>query len=307
MTVSSDFAGPATTTQFLGMQLANPILVGSGLLTDQERNIRCLIQAGAGGAVTKTIHPNPPRDLDERIFSIPTGMLNSTTYSKRSVEEWIGILQHFAEDRLPVIASIHADKPADLADLAHQVAQSGVRVLELGISCINEDEGIEDTPQRIFAFTAAARKATTLPLLVKLGIGEGLEPRLYAAIAGGADAITLSDTIPAATISPISRQPELGGVFGYSGPGLRPLVVAAIWRLRQKGHQLPISSSGGVTAGIDVHEYLNAGADTVQVYTALHTRMIETLQGIVSGYTERLSSHEAPRQHADRYETEVEI
>ncbi|CAH2935610.1 MAG: Dihydroorotate dehydrogenase-like protein [uncultured Paraburkholderia sp.] len=290
---------------FLGLQLRNAILVGSGLLTDQERNIRRLIQAGAGGVVTKTIHPSPPRGLDERVFRIPTGMLNSTTYSKRSVEEWIEMLRHFASDRLPVIASIHADKPADLADLASQIAQSGVRALELGISCINEEDGIEDTPQRIFAYTVAVRKATTLPFLVKLGIGEGLEPRLYAAIAGGANAITLSDTIPAATISPVSKQPELGGVFGYSGPALRPLVVAAIWRLRQKGHKIPISGSGGVTTGLDVHEYLNAGANTVQVYTALHTRMIDTLQDIVSSYRGFSSFHAGSEQIVADNKTEA--
>lgn len=65
----------------LGIPVANPVLVGSGLLTDQERNIRKLIAKGAGAVVTKTIHPSPPMGLDERILRLPVGMLNSTTLS----------------------------------------------------------------------------------------------------------------------------------------------------------------------------------------------------------------------------------
>ena len=62
----------------LGLPIANPVIVGSGLLTDQERNIRRLIEKGAGAVVTKTIHPSPPQGLDERIVRLPVGMLNST-------------------------------------------------------------------------------------------------------------------------------------------------------------------------------------------------------------------------------------
>ncbi|MCQ8836409.1 dihydroorotate dehydrogenase [Streptomyces malaysiensis] len=274
----------------LGLTLENPVIVGSGLLTDQERNIRKLLASGAGAAVTKTIHPNPPKDLNERIIRLETGLINSTTYSKRPVAFWLGVLQAFATDELPVIASLHADSPAQLADLAEQVERTGCRALELGISCLNEGDGLQDTPERVHAYAAAVRSRTSLPFSVKLAAGEGLEDRATAAADAGADAITLSDTLPAVVVSPASGEPELGGMFGYSGPGIKPLVLAAVWRLRQLGFALPILGSGGVASGRDVVDYLSMGAVAVQVYTALHTDMYDTLERIVRD-TAELGGH----------------
>ncbi|GAA4806382.1 dihydroorotate dehydrogenase [Streptomyces ziwulingensis] len=270
-------------TTVLGLPIANPVIVGSGLLTDQERNIRRLIEKGAGAVVTKTIHPNPPQGLDERILRLPVGMLNSTTYSKRPVNHWLQVLRSFAEDRLPVIASLHADSPAELAALAADVEKTGCRALELGISCLNEEEGLEeDNPDRVYAYTSETRGRTRLPLSVKLAIGEGLQDRVRAAIAGGADAVTVSDTIAGAAVSPESGGLELDGVFGYSGPGIKPLVLAAIWQLRRRGIELPVLGCGGVGGGRDVADYLSVGADAVQVYTALHTDMYRTLERILT-------------------------
>ncbi|MGW2514860.1 dihydroorotate dehydrogenase [Streptomyces scopuliridis] len=267
----------------LGLPLANPVIVGSGLLTDQERNIRKLIDKGAGAVVTKTIHPSPPQGLDERILRLPVGMLNSTTYSKRPVNHWLKVLRSFADDRLPVIASLHADSPAELAALAKDVEATGCSALELGISCLNEEDGLEDdNPDRVYAYTSETRGRTTLPLSVKLAVGEGLQDRVRAAIAGGADAITLSDTIPGAAVAPETGQLELNGVFGYSGPGLKPLVLAAIWQLRKRGIELPVMGCGGVSGGRDVADYLSVGANVAQVYTALHTDMYETLERILA-------------------------
>ncbi|MET9531228.1 dihydroorotate dehydrogenase [Streptomyces sp. NPDC006649] len=269
--------------RILGLTLKNAVVVGSGLLTDQERNIRKLLATGAGAVVTKTIHPNPPRDLDERILRLPSGMLNSTTYSKRSVEHWLAVLTSFAEEQLPVIASLHADSPSELGELAARVEATGCRALELGISCINEEPGGEDdNPDRVYAYTTATRSRTALPLSVKLAIGEGLDDRVRAAIAGGADAVTVSDTISGAAVSPESGELELGGVFGYSGPAIKPLVLAAIWRLRRRGFELPVLGCGGVSSGQDVADYLSVGANVAQVYTALHTDMYETLDRIVT-------------------------
>jgi dihydroorotate dehydrogenase (fumarate)/dihydroorotate dehydrogenase (NAD+) catalytic subunit len=267
--------------QVLGLRLANPLVIGSGLLTDQERNIRKLLAAGAGAVVTKTIHPNPPTTLDERIVRIPTGMLNSTTYSKRPVSWWLRLLRSLADDRSPVIASIHADSPEELGSLAEAVVLAGAPALELGISCLNEEEGeLQDTPERVLAYTRAVRQRVTVPIAVKLGIGEGLADRVTAALEGGTDAITISDTIPGAAIAD-DGQLALGGVYGYSGPGIKPLVLAAIVRLRRRGFDVPILASGGVTSGADVHDYLRVGASVAQVYTALHTTMFDTLRRLL--------------------------
>ncbi|KUL36303.1 dihydroorotate dehydrogenase [Streptomyces sp. NRRL F-4489] len=290
----------ASAAHVLGLDLANPVMVGSGLLTDQERNIRRLLRSGAGAVVTKTIHPTPPTGLDERILRLPTGMINSTTYSKRSVDHWLGILRDLARDRLPVIASLHADSPAELADLAARVAATGCRALELGISCLNGKDGLDDAPERVHAYTAAVRAATRVPFSVKLASGEGLHGRAFAAAAAGADALTVSDTLPAAAVHPESGGLRLGGVFGYSGPGIKPLVLASLWKLREAGFPLPLIGSGGVQSGRDVHDYLRVGAVAAQVYTALHTDMQPTLTRIVAEATGVAVPGPAPAAAPDR-------
>lgn len=272
----------AAGTHVLGLELANPVVVGSGLLTDQERNIRRLLDAGAGAVVTKTIHPDPPIGLDERILRLPTGMINSTTYSKRPVDRWLNILRSLARDRLPVIASLHAGSPADLAELAVRVEATGCRALELGISCLNEEDGLDDSPDRVHAYTEAVRAVARVPFSVKLACGEGLNARAFAATRAGANAVTISDTLPAAALHPESGALQLGGIFGYSGPGIKPLVLASLWKLRQADFQLPVLGSGGVQSGQDVYDYLRIGAVVAQVYSALHTDMYSTLARIVA-------------------------
>ncbi|WP_189059420.1 dihydroorotate dehydrogenase [Longimycelium tulufanense] len=276
----------------LGMTLSSPVVVGSGLLTDQERNIRRLLERGAGAVVTKTIHPSPPRIGDERVLRLPTGMLNSTTYSRRSVDDWCAMLARFAQDGLPVIASVHANSPAELGTLAQRVAETGCRALELGISCMNEEEGLDDTPGRVAAHVQAVRELTSLPFSVKLAVGERTRDRVLAALEAGADAITLSDTIAGLAVDPVTGEVRLGGAFGYSGAGIKPLVLAEIFALRQRGVEAPILGGGGVQHASDVVEYLSVGANVVQVYTALHKNMHETFAAIQNGVAAWLRSHD---------------
>lgn len=282
-------AGDAAATEVLGMRLASPVVVGSGLLTDQERNIRRLLEGGAGAVVTKTIHPGPPPGGDERILRLPTGMLNSTTYSRRGVEEWLTITRRMAADGLPFIASVHADTPSELARLAERVTAAGSPALELGISCLNDEGYGEDTPERVAAYTRAVRNAVRTPFSVKLAAGEGLYARVDAAVGEGADAITLSDTIAGLAVDPSTGRVRLGGVYGYSGPGIKPLVLAEIYGLRRRGTRVPVLGGGGVQECGDVIEYLSVGANAVQVYTALHHDMHATLAKICRGVDDRLT------------------
>ncbi|MFI1170249.1 dihydroorotate dehydrogenase [Streptomyces melanogenes] len=277
--------------EVLGLRLRSPVVVGSGLLTDQERNIRRLIEGGAGAVVTKTIHPDPGPSGNERLLRLPTGMLNNTTYSRRSVDDWCAMLRRFADDGLPVITSVHADSPDQLADLAERVTDAGSAALELGISCLNEEGGgLEDTPERVAAYTEAVRRRTPVPFSVKLAIGERVRERIDAATASGADAITLSDTIAGLAVDADTGEVRLGGAFGYSGPGIKPLVLAEIFGLRRDGLTVPVMASGGVKDAVDVAEYLSVGAEAVQVYTALHRNMHVTLRTIRQGFDDWLAS-----------------
>ncbi len=274
----------------LGMKIKNPIIVGSGLLSDQAKNIRQFIAHGAGAVVTKTIYPRSEKLHTEKTYLFSTGMLNNTTYSKKTVEYWLTLLREFKEEQLPVIVSIHAESPAALGELAVRISEVTDAPLELGISCLHADDFTEDTPERVFNYTKAVKERTDTPFAVKLSLSDNLYGRVQAAVEGGADAITLSDTISGIAFDTANGEALLNGVCGYSGPGIKPMVLAAIYNLRKRGVTIPILGSGGVQDGNDVHEYLMAGANTVQVYTALHRHMYKTLQRIVHEYTQAITS-----------------
>ncbi|MBJ9975369.1 dihydroorotate dehydrogenase [Pseudomonas sp. S75] len=275
------------TYEILGLHLKSPLIVGSGLLSDQPRNIRQLLAHGAAAVVTKTIFPDCQKTHAEQIHVIETGLLNNTTYSKRSVADWLVVLSEFRRDGLPVIASIHARTAEALGELAAQVAQVSDCPLELGISCLHADDVDDDTPERVEAYARAVRGRTTAPFSVKLALGPGLIERARSAQRAGAQAITLSDSLSGLAFDEQGQRVMLGGVCGYSGSGIKPLVLAAIHDLRRQGFELPIMGCGGVGRGRDVHEYLMVGAQTVQVYSALHQDMFGTLQSICSEFAER--------------------
>ncbi|MEN5151248.1 dihydroorotate dehydrogenase [Pseudomonas orientalis] len=268
----------------LGMSLKSPIIVGSGLLSDQAKNIRQLVRRGAGAVVTKTIYPISEKNHSERIYSIGTGLLNNTNYSKRKVDDWLGLLSQFKQERLPIIASVHAPFPDALGSLVESIREVSDCPLELGISCLHADDVMEDTPERVYAYAEAVRQQTDAHFSVKLSLGQSLHERVHAAIEGGASAVTLSDTISGIAFDLVKGKAVLGGICGYSGPGIKPMVLAAIYELRQRGITIPIMGSGGVQNGLDVQEYMLAGAETVQVYSALHNDMFTTLERITQEY-----------------------
>nr|CBX79259.1 hypothetical protein, similar to dihydroorotate oxidase [Erwinia amylovora ATCC BAA-2158] len=268
----------------LGLKLKSSVIVGSGLISDQAKNIRQLLMCGAGAVVTKTIYPLSVKTHTERVYPIGTGLLNNTHYSKRTVDNWLDLLGQFHQQQLPIIASVHAPSPGETGLLVAAIRHISDCPLELGISCLHADDFTEDNPERVYAYADAVRQQTDAKFSVKLSLGQYLHERVQAACEGGASAITLSDTIPGIAFDLVEGKAVLGGVCGYSGPGIKPLVLAAICELRQRGVSVPIMGSGGVQSGLDVHEYMLAGAETVQVYSALHQGMFTTLERILEQY-----------------------
>lgn len=267
--VPRTFFGRELATEVLGMRLANPLIIASGPLTDSTAQMLRAFDAGAGAVVTKTIFVGEERRHREKIRRIPTGLLNSTTYSRRPVEQWAISLTELAARDLPVIASLFADTPSTLGRLAATLAGTGCPAFELGIACPNDGSQQRLTPELVRQFAAAVRDACAVPFAVKLTATDNYIDQCFAAIEGGASAISISDTLPSVRVDTERRQLLLGGPVGYSGSGILPIVLHAVYQLRRRGATCPIIGIGGVTTASDVLEYIQLGAGAVQVYTAL--------------------------------------
>lgn len=281
-------------TTILGMKLRNPVIIASGMLTDSVKQIRKAINAGAGAVVTKTIYKGQRSAATEKVCHISTGVMNSTTYSWREAEQWFVDLAAMQQASLPIIVSIHAEDPPMLGELAARIADVCSYPLELGISCPNEITYSTLTPDIVYAYTNAVKAQVSLPVSVKLTATDSILDLAKAALDAGAEALSLSDTLPALQLHKGEPRFLTGGVAGYSGPGIKPIVLYSLYRLRAAGFQCPILGIGGVENMYDVLDYIQLGACAVQLYTALVRSGIGLVDQIVADLSDWCTQNKMP-------------
>jgi len=242
-----------------------------------------------GAIVSKAITLRPRRGNPQpRIAETAAGMINSIGLQNIGVDAIVrDVAPVWATWRVPVIANVAGESVADYAELARRLdSVPGVSGLEINISCPNVDSGLEfgSDPGAAAEVTAAVRRQTDLPLLVKLTPNvTDIVLVARAVVDAGADALTLVNTFPAMSIDVKTRRPALGwGSGGLSGPALKPIALRIVYQVAC-ALDVPIIGCGGIMSGNDAIEYFMAGASAVQVGTAtfLNPRApLDVLEGI---------------------------
>jgi len=282
--------------------LHNPVLVASGTfgygieygeVVDVERlgAICC-----KGTTLKARIGNQPPR-----VTETPAGMLNSIGLQNPGVE---AVLERYAARwagwSVPVLVNVAGESVEDYVAVARKLdAQPGVAGIELNISCPNVGKGglqFALDPAAAGEVTRAVRRATDLPLLVKLSPAASDVRAIAAAIEdAGADAISAVNTLSGMAIDRARRRSLLGNTYGgLSGPALKPVALRVVYEVAQVV-DIPIVAIGGVSSLEDVLDFLMAGACAVQVGTAvfadpvLPLRLIDELEAWCA--QEGLASH----------------
>ena len=275
----SPTTGPAAerSVDFCGLKLKHRVINASGtfdaIAARKAYGDSVLEEFPFAAFVSKTITPEPRVGNEpQRIWETPAGMINSIGLPNRGLE---GFLEHdlprLAELPVPLIVSVMATGPEDFARLVAAVSErSEVAAIELNVSCPNVHSGliVGEQPQETEALLEALRPLTQKPLIVKLTPNIA-DPASVAAAAerGGADSVSLINTLKAAAIDPLTGQPGIAaGHGGLSGPAVRPVAVAQL-RAVAAAVDLPIVGMGGVACGADAFEMLAAGAALVAVGT----------------------------------------
>ena len=227
-----------------------------------------------GAIVSKAVTRRPRRgNVQPRIAETAAGMINSIGLQNIGLRAILrDVAPVWASWRLPVIVNIAGESVGDYAELASRLdGAPGVSGLELNISCPNVEDGLEFgiDPRAAAAVTAAVRRRTTLPVIVKLTPNAAdVVGVARAVVDAGADALTLINTFPAMAIDIEARRPALGwGSGGLSGPALKPIALKIVYDVAASV-SVPIVGCGGIMCGRDAVEYLMAGACAVQVGTA---------------------------------------
>jgi dihydroorotate dehydrogenase (NAD+) catalytic subunit len=258
----------------------NPVLTASGTSGHGTE----LAEYGAldelGAVVVKSLSVEPwPGNAAPRVHEVGSGMLNSVGLQGPGLAAWV-------TDDLPalhaagarVVVSIWGRSVADYAKATELVATAAsssagacIQALEVNVSCPNVEDRSRmfahsaDATARVLEATACAvprwaKLSPNVPDIVEIARG---------AVEGGADGVTLVNTLLGLALDIESGRPVLGaGGGGLSGGAVHPVAVRAVWECRSAFPELPIIGVGGVFSGHDAVELLVAGADAVQVGTA---------------------------------------
>lgn len=257
-----------------GLRLANPVMTASGTFgygTEYEHffDIQKLGAIVCKGTTLEPRDGNP----QPRIVETASGMLNSIGWQNIGVTALIREKTPvWAKWQVPVIVNIAGKTVEEYAQLAARLdGIPGVSGLEVNISCPNVKEGgIEfcATPASAAGVTAAVRKATSLPVIVKLTANTGdIAGIASAVVSAGADALCLINTLKGMAIDIKTRKPVLGNVFGgLSGPAIKPVALAMVYQVASAVNT-PIIGCGGISTTTDAIEFILAGASAVQVGT----------------------------------------
>jgi dihydroorotate dehydrogenase (NAD+) catalytic subunit len=269
-------AGPQA-IEFCGIELAHPVINASGtydaIAARKVFGDELLEDFPFSAFVSKTITPEPRTgNAPQRIWETPAGMINSIGLPNKGLEGFLAEdLPQLAELPVPLIVSVMATGRPEFARLVEAVSERDeVAAIELNVSCPNVHSGliVGEQPTETEALLETLRPLTQKPLIVKLTPNvANPEAVAVAAEEGGADAVSLINTLKASAIDPATGEPALAaGHGGLSGPAVRPIALQQLRAVRA-AVELPLIGMGGISTGADAAEFLAVGATLVAVGT----------------------------------------
>jgi dihydroorotate dehydrogenase (NAD+) catalytic subunit len=291
------FNTPLLAVAIGSLELKNPVMTASGTFGYGEEYAPFVDLNRLGAIVVKGLSlerraGNPP----PRIRETPAGMLNAVGLQNIGVRAFIAEKLPFLRGYdVPVIANIFGetvDEYRRMARILNGVA--GLGGIEINVSCPNVKKGgiaFGACPDAAAEVTQQVRDETNLPLIVKLTPNvTDIKEVAQAAEAGGADALSLINTLTGMSVDIERKRPHLANITGgLSGPAIRPIALRMVWQVAQ-AVRIPVIGIGGIMTAGDALEFLIAGARAVEIGTANFIRPTATME-VLDGIEEYLIRH----------------
>ncbi|MBW2466800.1 MAG: dihydroorotate dehydrogenase [Deltaproteobacteria bacterium] len=274
------------------LRLSNPVMTASGTFGYGEEFSSLVNLHRLGAIIVKGIsllprQGNPP----QRIAETACGLLNAIGLANVGLERFFSEkLPFFDAIETPLIVNILGDTVEEYQELAARLNdEERIAAIEVNISCPNVKQGgvaFGTDPEMAHKVTHAVCQHFNRPVIVKLSPNVTDISLIARAVEdGGADAVSLINTILAMAIDIESCRPKLANVFGgLSGPAIKPVALRMVWQTAESV-SIPVIGIGGISSPEDAIEFLLAGAKAVQVGTAnfINPRAAEEIiQGIES-------------------------
>lgn len=265
------------TVDLCGIELRHPVINGSGtfdaIAARRAFGDALLAEFPFSAFVSKTITPEPRAgNPPPRLWETPSGLINSIGLPNKGLGGFVqNDLPQLADLPVPLIVSVMGTSHDEFRRLVEGVGdRQEVAALELNVSCPNVKSGliVGESPDEAKSLLRAIRPLTGKPLIVKLtpNIADPV-PVAIAAEEGGADAVSLINTLRAVAFDPDKGERWLGGgTGGLSGPAVRAVALAQVHAVAGSV-AVPVVAMGGVSSGRDAAEMLRAGASIVAVGT----------------------------------------
>ena len=257
-----------------GVEFKNPIITASGTFGFGKEYGEFYPLSALGGICTKGLtlkkrEGNPP----PRVVETYGGMLNSVGLQNPGIEHYLAEDdKRLAKEDVVVIANIAGSTLEDYIAIGERINDSHADMVELNISCPNVKQGgmaFGVLPKNVEEVTRAVKNVCKKPVITKLSPNVScIADNARAAEAGGADAVSLINTLSGMAVNYKTRRPILANNNGgMSGPCVKPVALKMVWEC-YNAVKIPIIGLGGITTYTDVLEFMIYGARAVQVGTA---------------------------------------
>ena len=255
--------------------MPNPVMTASGTFGYGKEFEPYVNVHKLGAIVVKGISLRPrPGNPPPRVVETPCGMLNAIGLENVGVERFLTEkLPYLSGMKCRVVVNVLGDSIEEYCELVSRLdGEEGVQAIEVNISCPNVKKGgvaFGTDSHMAKEVTAAVRECTALPLIVKLSPNVTDIAQMARAVEeGGADAVSLINTLIGMAIDIQKRKPVLANTIGgLSGPAIKPVALRMVWQASD-AVKIPVIGIGGIGSWQDTVEFLLAGASAVQVGTA---------------------------------------
>jgi len=274
-------------TKYLGLTLKNPIVVSSSGLTNSATKIKKLEEAGAGAVILKSIFEEQIRFDANKLLSYndyPEAADYIENYSKNnSIQEYLKLIEDSKKAvNIPVIASVNCVTSEEWISFAKNIEEAGADAIELNIHIVPTDRNLtsDEHEEKYFEIVQQITKLVKIPVSVKIGVHfSNLIHFIDQLYANGAKAVTLFNRFYEPDIDIENFKITTSEVFSSSADIRHSLRWVGI--IASKSKHVDISASTGIHDGTAVVKQLLAGADTVQMCSALYKNGVEYIAEIL--------------------------
>lgn len=291
------FSMSRSNVKLAGIRLSNPTMLASGMMGETGLSLVEAARHGAGAVVTKSIgmepragYPNPTLVEYDGCYINAMGLPNP------GIDAYADEMGQARSAGVPIFASIFASSLNDFTFLAGRMEDLGASAIELNLSCPHAkgygmEMGVD--PEMVGSIVREVKGSVKVPVFSKLTpnthrlleVGEAVER-------AGGDGVVAINTLKAIAISVEFRRPILSNKFGgMSGPAVKPVGLRCVYDLYEH-LTIPVIGVGGVETWRDAMEYIMAGAQAVQVGSAIGRQGIKVFNEISSGLEQYLEEND---------------